>query len=744
MRKIPAALLSLALTASMTAMPVSAADSSAGSLPELDGHWSQSAFERWYAYGVVEGDDRGMRPDADMTVGEFAALLSRTMGYQETVANPYADLKGDEWYAPYILQLTAAGILKGDGVNCNAEEPMNRERGTVLFARALGIRPTENPDLDQFVDGDAAADWSAGYIDAMAKAGIIQGVGNGQLALDASITRGSVVTILNNSVAEYVTEEGTIVSGDVDGILLVAADNVTVDGAAVSGNLILAPKAGEANLDVKDSQLEGDLLVSASGSSLSVSGSEVAGELALTGEKNRLNLGKGTRVAQLTVDGDENAVAVASGASVDTLTARAAVKVDNQGVITTAQVQADNVILDGKQPVHVEVAEDAAPPTDSAGNQVSGTEDSGSGETEKPGNGGSNGGSGGSDNEDSDNGGSGSDGSGDGDSDGGSGDVEKVDGVLAVRPVDQDAEELEMPNVSLEATKHKDEDFVRVALTTDGVVPIHQSEGAGKGAWVGVAFAAPEGYEGGTFHYYFGTEANPSASQSTAVTEDPAIGEGKYAVFFINASSIAPKTHITLQWDGQEAVQYVVDLSGVQTPVVELSGVTVSTHELPDGVSSTAEGLSFDGSTALVQNGGSGSLSQEQVAGMGGGGEYTVYYSVPQTLGDGVLSFDKIARSINGGKLNTWAISSETEAESGGGWWTKDGENYYFKWGAVFAEQAEGTYVMKDGGVYEYTLYFIDNDGTQDNVVATYTFQIDLSGYTITTDDGLEQESDLK
>lgn len=62
----------------------------------------------------------------------------------------------------------------------------------------------------------------------------------------------------------------------------------------------------------------------------------------------------------------------------------------------------------------------------------------------------------------------------------------------------------------------------------------------------------------------------------------------------------------------------------------------------------------------------------------------------------------------------------------------------------MFAEQAEGTYVMKDGGVYEYTLYFIDNDGTQDNVVATYTFQIDLSGYTITTDDGLEQESDLK
>ena len=160
MKKIPAALLSLALTASLTA-PLASAAGTGSTLPELDGHWSQSAFERWHAYGIVEGDSRGMRPDANMTVGEFAAILSRAMGYTETVENPYADLKGTEWYAPYILQLTAAGILQGDGTNCNAEEPMNRERATVLFARALGIRPTAQPDLSGFVDGKDAADWSA-------------------------------------------------------------------------------------------------------------------------------------------------------------------------------------------------------------------------------------------------------------------------------------------------------------------------------------------------------------------------------------------------------------------------------------------------------------------------------------------------------------------------------------------------------------------------------------------------------
>ena len=705
MRKIPAALLALTLTASLTAPTAVALKTD--SLPELNGHWSQAAFQRWHGYGIVEGDDRGMRPDDAMMVSEFAALLSRTMGYTKQAENHYADLKGDEWYAPYILQLTAAGILQGDGTNCNAEEPMNRERATVLFARALGIRPTAQPDLSGFVDGKDAADWSAGYIDAMAKDGIIQGVGNQTLALGSSITRGSVVKILDSSVAEYAVEEGATIDQDVDGILLVAADDITVDGAAVSGNLLVAPKAGEANLTVKNARLERDLRVSTHGATLTVADSQVEGDVALSGDRASLTLGSGAQLARLAVDGAGSSVSVESGASVETLTARAAVKVDNQGAINKAEVQADNVVLDGKRPAHVEVADDVAPPQNSEGEEVTGSEDS-----QEPGQGG--GGSGGG---------------------GGSVSEEAVAGIVGVRPVDQDGVEEDMPSVTAKATKKTGENFVRIALSTDGVVPIHQSEGAGKGAWVGVAIEAPEGYEQGTFQYHFGTEASAEATQSAAITEDSSIGQGKYAVFFLNASSTAPKTHITVKWEGQEAVQYVVDLSGVQTPAVKLTGVTVSTHEMPSGVSSTAEGLSFDGSTALVQNGGSGTLTHTQVASMGGGGEYTVYYTVPQAIPGGTLQFDKIARSVNGGKWNTWAMPSTTEADAGSGWWTRDGENYYFKWGAVFAEEAEGSYRLKDGGVFDYTLCFIDTDGSQDNIIATYTFQIDLSGYTITADE---------
>ena len=128
--------------------------------------------------------------------------------------------------------------------------------------------------------------------------------------------------------AEYAVEEGATIDQDVDGILLVAADDITVDGAAVSGN--------------------------------------------------RASLTRGSRaqLARLAVDGAGSSVAVESGASVETLTARAAVKVDNQGAINKAEVQADNVVLDGKRPAHVEVADDVAPPQNSEGEEVTGSEDS--------------------------------------------------------------------------------------------------------------------------------------------------------------------------------------------------------------------------------------------------------------------------------------------------------------------------------------------------------------------------------
>ena len=121
-----------------------------------------------------------------------------------------------------------------------------------------------------------------------------------------------------------------------------------------------------------------------SGSQVSLTGTQVQGEAALTGDGNALTLGEGTKAATVSVDGDKNTIAVAEGASIGTLTARAAVEVDNHGTIDKALIQAGGVVLDGNKPGDIQVAEDVDAPTDGAGNPVAGDDQQPEGDDQMP------------------------------------------------------------------------------------------------------------------------------------------------------------------------------------------------------------------------------------------------------------------------------------------------------------------------------------------------------------------------
>ncbi len=788
--------LALALTFAIV-MSLLVFPSSAAGFGDTNGHWAEAAIDRWSGYGIVQGDGVNFRPYASMIVGDFAIVLNNLMGYTVRAENSFADLTGNEYYADAVLRLKAAGILEGDGVNANARETITRERATVLLARALGIQPVENASLSSFVDGSTAADWSAGYIQAMADKGIIQGVGNNTLALARSIDRASVMTILDKSIAVYVNEDGTAVTGTQNGIVLVAADNVTVENAVISGSLLVAPAAA-GKLNVTDTTVENVILnsgvsatlkgvetgtvsieaagaavalndvnaaavainaadaeVRADGSTIAdievnaesaaVTVSEVTVEnvvlaaagVALTVENGSnvsdiavnganadvkvndatvsnvalnaaapsVSLGNGAKVKTIGVaaQADGAKVSVAQGAKADTLnTAANNVTVSGAGKVSSVNVTAGEGVKVETEGTKVTVG-------DNASDVVAGGETVKPGESvtteNKPSGGGSTGGS-----------------------SGGGTTTTTVSGIYGVRPVDQDEPENEVKDIQVnaKATKRSDEDFVRIALSTDKAVPIHKNAADAMGAWVGLAFEAPEGVTG--FSYYFGAEENSGSvlTGNGTAEADSTIGDKKYAVFFINASSIAPKTFIELQWEGGEVTRYQVDLSGVQLEEVLKPEIVTSTHEMPSGVASTDTGLSFDGSTAAMENGKTEatSLTQDEVSKMGGGGEYTVYYTVPKAG----LEFDAVVRTINGGKANEWKIDSNTGADDGSGWWTVDETNYYFKWGAVYAVKDEnGIYRMKDDGRFDYTLKFLKAG----NVVAEHAFAVDFSNYTI-------------
>ena len=48
---------------------------------DTQGHWASTAIERWTKYGVVQGDGSSFRPDARISSGEIAAILSSCLLY---------------------------------------------------------------------------------------------------------------------------------------------------------------------------------------------------------------------------------------------------------------------------------------------------------------------------------------------------------------------------------------------------------------------------------------------------------------------------------------------------------------------------------------------------------------------------------------------------------------------------------------------------------------------------------------
>lgn len=375
-KKPLALLLSLSMGLSLGTPALAAAKEI--SLPDVNQSWAADSIHRWLEAGLVEGDDQGtFRPAANLTRGELATIFVRLLGLSEKAPNRYADLKGDEWYADAILKCTAAGIMEGDGVNCNATQTISRQETMVMFARAMGIREEKEPSLGQFVDGTDAAGWAAGYLAPLAELGILSGVEDGShLAPMANIDRASTMALLDKAVSDYITRSTDVEAEDEGRFVVINTGSAARSGAQVevsgqAAGLVVAPGSAGAKVTAQD--LTATTVKVDAPVELTFSGSTSAYYMSVNAE------------AQLAVEKE---------ASVKELSLNASAQVDNQGTIGKATVNADGVVLDGKLPGSLEVTDGVDQPTDSEGNQVGGDNNNGGGGS-GGGNGGGSGGDGG-------------------------------------------------------------------------------------------------------------------------------------------------------------------------------------------------------------------------------------------------------------------------------------------------------------------------------------------------------------
>ena len=291
----PRKLLALALTFALTAtiaVPALAEDILSGSsaapkFNDTQGHWAEEIIDRWGGYGVVQGDQNGnFNPDQPITRGSMATVMVNLLGLSEKPAeNPYQDLSGSEWYADAVLKCTAAGVMQGDGSNCNAGANITRQEATVMFARALGVEEDASPNLSKFADGSDVAGWAAGAVSAMADRGIITGAGDGKVLPTQNIDRASTMAILDKAISTYIVKGGSYEAKD-SGITLVRAGDVTISGSAQ--DILIAPGAAGGSVTLRNASVSGIITINADDVTLSGTGS--VDEVAVNGDNCSVTL----------------------------------------------------------------------------------------------------------------------------------------------------------------------------------------------------------------------------------------------------------------------------------------------------------------------------------------------------------------------------------------------------------------------------------------------------------------------
>ena len=241
---------------------------------DVKGHWAQNAIERWSDYDIIQGYGEQFRPDEFITRAQMATILAATLGLAKVGENPFADVASDAWYTPYILMCYEAGIMVGDGSKAMPEELVTREQAMVMLCKALEISPKDQLGLSGFKDADQVSSWAAPYVSAMVESGIVSGMGNGELSTKNNMNRASVVSILDKAILQYIKESGNYKLTDKNGIILVAAGDVTLSGAT-SANIIITPKADGKDLLFDNAIVTGSIYIQAVGMKISTTDSKL-------------------------------------------------------------------------------------------------------------------------------------------------------------------------------------------------------------------------------------------------------------------------------------------------------------------------------------------------------------------------------------------------------------------------------------------------------------------------------------
>jgi hypothetical protein len=169
---------------------------------DLQGHWAAADIGFLTAKGIIRGyEDRTFRPAQNISRAEFAVIIVRATGMQNTGKKPlpFKDAgKIPGWAAGSVAAAAGNGIFKGDEEGrFRSDDPVTRAEIAAILVRILGReKEVAGYRTESLPFSDTAGSWAGGHIGVALAAHLISGYEDGTFRPAAAAARSEAAVMI--------------------------------------------------------------------------------------------------------------------------------------------------------------------------------------------------------------------------------------------------------------------------------------------------------------------------------------------------------------------------------------------------------------------------------------------------------------------------------------------------------------------------------------------------------------------
>ncbi|CAH1216847.1 hypothetical protein PAECIP111891_04489 [Paenibacillus allorhizoplanae] len=166
---------------------------------DVEKHWAQTPIEVLAARRILNGVEDGVfQPNAKLTRAQFTKMLAAATGLKPAAAQGrFADVPADYWGAGWIEAAASQGLVEGGDQGFLPDTELTREQMMAMLIRAVGKEKEADQMTDalSFADAKEISSWAQGYAALAVKLGFVEGSAEG-IRPQATSTRAEAAMVI--------------------------------------------------------------------------------------------------------------------------------------------------------------------------------------------------------------------------------------------------------------------------------------------------------------------------------------------------------------------------------------------------------------------------------------------------------------------------------------------------------------------------------------------------------------------